>query len=245
MILRSLTVEGWRCFVKATSVGPFTDGLNVIHGPNGAGKSTLMWAMARGFFDNHAVTGQAVRGLQPWGRDLRPTVTLEFEQEQERYRLTKRFLGSPFSRLSRFEDGEFVPLAEGNAANERIREILAGEIPGKGVTNERHWGLAQILWAPQRGMAIPQLSTGTAAVIRASLGAQMAGSGTEALEAKIAEAYDSVFTPSGTLRRGKHAPPLVGLELELATQQGKRQGLMERLEEFEPEWRKWVMKLKR
>ena len=111
MILRFLIVEGWRCFVTATALGPFGDGLNVIHGPNGVGKSTLMWAMARGFFDNHAVTGYAVRSLQPWGRDLNPTVTLEFEQEEERYRLTKRFLSGPISRLSRFEDGDRLDLA--------------------------------------------------------------------------------------------------------------------------------------
>ncbi len=184
-------------------------------------------------FDNHTVTGSAVRSLQPWGRDLNPTVTLEFEQEEDRYRLTKRFLSGPMSRLARFEDGDFVPLAEGGAANERVREILVGEVPGKGVTDERHWGLAQVLWAPQRGMAVQRLSTGTAGAIHASLGAQMAGSGGEALESKIADAYSSVFTRSGALRRGRHAPPIIRLEEDLAKQQSERQDLSGKLDEFE------------
>lgn len=39
MILHSIQMQGWRCFVETTSVGPFSDGLNVIHAPNGSGKS--------------------------------------------------------------------------------------------------------------------------------------------------------------------------------------------------------------
>ena len=48
MILRSVRVEGWRCFAATVEVGPFIDGLNIIHGPNGIGKSTLMTALVRG-----------------------------------------------------------------------------------------------------------------------------------------------------------------------------------------------------
>ena len=47
MLLRSIKLEGWRCFANAVSVGDFGDGLNIIHGPNGAGKSTLMMALVR------------------------------------------------------------------------------------------------------------------------------------------------------------------------------------------------------
>ena len=42
MILRSICVEGWRCFAGSVEVGPFSDGLNIVYGPNGVGKSTMM-----------------------------------------------------------------------------------------------------------------------------------------------------------------------------------------------------------
>ena len=78
MILRSIRVEGWRCFAVPVEVGPFADGLNVIHGPNGIGKSTLMTALVRGLFDSHNVKGVDIKSLRPWGRSLAPKVTIEF-----------------------------------------------------------------------------------------------------------------------------------------------------------------------
>jgi len=53
MILRSIGVQGWRCFVDPMTVGPFGDGINVIHAPNAVGKSTLLEALLRGFFDGY------------------------------------------------------------------------------------------------------------------------------------------------------------------------------------------------
>ena len=70
MILRSVRVEGWRCFAAPVEVGPFIDGLNIVHGPNGAGKSTLMMALARGMFDSHNVGGADIKKLRCWGRSL-------------------------------------------------------------------------------------------------------------------------------------------------------------------------------
>ena len=61
MILRSIRVEGWRCFAAPVNVEPFADGLNIVHGPNGIGKSTLMMALVRGLFDNHSVTGEQIK----------------------------------------------------------------------------------------------------------------------------------------------------------------------------------------
>ena len=105
MILRSIRVEGWRCFASPLTVGPLIDGLNIIHGPNGIGKSTLMMALARGLFDNHNVGGADIKSLRPWGRSLAPKVTIEFEQDGQQFQLHKQFLSSESARLDRKEDG--------------------------------------------------------------------------------------------------------------------------------------------
>lgn len=199
-------------------VGPFSERLNVLHAPNATGKSTLFEALLRGLLDSHGVGGREVAALRPWGRALAPTVTVEFAHGGVEYRLTKRFLDRPLSELERQEGGRFVRMAEGDAADEKVREILTRNPPGKGLARPANWGLAQILWAPQGNLGLPALSGDVVEDIRTSLGAQVFGPRTSPIEARIEEAYLRFFTPGGKLRSGKDAPTLVRLlgELEAA-----------------------------
>ena len=233
MIVRSIRVEGWRCFAAPVEVGPFIDGLNIIHGPNGIGKSTLMSAIVRGFFDNHNVGGVDIKSLQPWARSLAPKVTIEFEQDGEQFKLHKQFLNSASARLDRKENGQYVPFAESRAADDKARELLAGDAPARGASDQRHWGLAQILWATQGSLQIEQLAPGTRATIQDALGAQIAGPGTESLEKRIADSYGEFFTAKGKLKSGASAPAIVGLESQLAEAVAKRALLQQRLDEFD------------
>jgi len=233
MILRSIRVEGWRCFASPVELTGFTDGLNVIFGPNGVGKSTLMKALARGLFDSHNVSGNDIKSLRPWGRQLNPRVTIEFEHGGDQFRLRKQFVSSAEAQLERRENGRYVPLAESRAADDRARELLAGEAPGRGATDARHWGLAQILWAEQGGLQIGHLADGTRATIREALGAQIAGPGTEALERAIADAYGRFFTAKGKLKSGAAAPAVVGLQRQLEDATAQRAMLEQQLAEFE------------
>ena len=75
MIIRSLRVSDWRCFLQGVEVGPFEEGLNIIHAPNGTGKSTLFEALRRALLDGHKVTGKDVEAIRPWGRSLSPVNT--------------------------------------------------------------------------------------------------------------------------------------------------------------------------
>ena len=104
MILRSLRVSGWRCFVDTVEVGPFAEGLNVIHAPNATGKSTLFEAMLRGLLDGHRVGGEEIRDIRPWGRSLAPKVVIEFTHGGTDYRISKQFLDSQTSKLERKEN---------------------------------------------------------------------------------------------------------------------------------------------
>ena len=125
MILHSLRVTHWRNLLNPTEVGPFADGLNVIHAPNGTGKSSLFEAMRRTLFDAHLVTGKEIEAVRPLGRSLAPQVMVEFSQAGVRYRIEKAFLDSASARLLRFEDGQFVPLADSRNADSKLLEILA------------------------------------------------------------------------------------------------------------------------
>lgn len=231
MILRTLAVEGWRCFANRVEVGPLGDGLNVLHGPNGSGKSTLMGVLIRGLFDNHAGTSQAIKSLRPWGRDLSPTVNIVFEHGGETYSLTKRFLHSPCSELARQESGRMVRLAEGQEANQRLREMLAGEAPSRGETGLQHWGFAQVLWAPQKGIALEQLSPGMTGAIQRALGSTLSGGG--AIEQRVADRFHAIYTPGGRLLGGANAPPLVALEARLKEANQRRDTLVAQVQQYE------------
>lgn len=233
MILRSIQVEGWRCFASSVHVGPFADGLNIIHGPNGIGKSSLMMALARGLFDNHNVGGADIKTLRSWGRKLAPRVTIEFEENEILFQLHKQFLDSASAKLSRQENGLYVPFAESRAADELARRILLGEVSGRGASDKRHWGLAQILWATQGSLKIDTLTSETQATVQDALGSQIVGSGTDGLEQKIAAKFGQFFTPSGSLKKGASAPAIAGLESQLEKANQMRAEHQQRMLEFE------------
>jgi DNA repair exonuclease SbcCD ATPase subunit len=233
MIVRSIRVEGWRCFADSIEVGEFGHGLNVVHGPNGIGKSTLFMALVRGVFDGHKVAGEAMKSLRPWGRDLGPTVTLELSCGNNSYRLRKQFLTSPKAELFRQENGKYVRLAEGVAADERARELLCGDSPGRGASDRRHWGLAQVLWAPQGELTLGQLSSVTKQTIQQALGAQVTGEETTAVEQKVSEHFARYFTPTGKLRTGGDASPLPALTEQLSQAKERRDRLRVKLAAFD------------
>ena len=215
MILHSIRIESWRCFVNPVQVGPFSDGLNVLHAPNATGKSTLFEAFLRGLLDNHGVSGREVEALQPWGRHLAPSVTVEFSHGGTDYRLAKRFLNRPSSDLERRENGRFVRLSEGDVADQFVREILTHNPPGRGLARSENWGFAQILWASQGDLALANLSGDVVSNIRGALGMQVSGPGAGLLEERIEEIYSQLYTPGGKLKAGRDAPPLAGLREQL------------------------------
>jgi hypothetical protein len=233
MILRSIHVEGWRCFINPVHVGSFSDCLNVLHAPNATGKSTLFEALLRGLLDSHRVIGREVEALRPWGRSLAPTVIVEFSRGGTDYRLTKRFLDRPFSHLARREDGCFVRLAEGGAADQQSQEILTHRPPGRGLARSENWGLAQVLWAPQGNLALARLSGDVVSDIRESLGTQISGPGAGLLEKRIEEIYLHFYTPGGKLKSGKEAPALVKLGDQLQKALEKRNTVLEHQQAFE------------
>jgi len=216
MIIHSIKLVDWRCFLGEITVEPLDIGLNIVYAPNGTGKSTLFEALRRGLLDGHKVVGKDAEALRPWGRELAPTVSVEFTHKGQDYRITKRFLDNPSALLERKENGRYRRLAEGTAADDQTRDILTKNPPGRGLARLENWGLAQILWAPQGSLAIGPLSGDVVSDIQNMLSAQVSGAGTGPLEKRIEERYSQFFSVKGKIKAGKEAPPLVQLKEQLS-----------------------------
>ena len=226
-------MSGWRCFADAIAVGPFEEGLNVIYAPNATGKSTLFEAMRRGLLDGHRVGGKEVEVIRPWGRALAPTVTVEFSHGGQEYRITKRFLDNPSSKLERRENGRFVSLAESSKADETVRAMLSRNAPGRGLSRRENSGLAQVLWVPQGRLTLEALSGDLLADVRTSLGSQVTGPTASPIEGKVEEAYLQIYTPTGRYKTGKDAPAVVQLKDKLRAALAERAAAMTRQREYE------------
>jgi len=233
MILRSIRLQGWRCFADAVNLDSFSDGLNVIYSPNGSGKSTLFEALVRGLLDNHQARGRDVEALRPWGRLLAPEVVIEFCNSGVDYRLTKGFLEKTRCELERKEDGQFVRFAEGQAAEQVVQEMLTKNPPQRGLAKRENWGLAQVLWAPQGELAFSALSGDLVTDIHQVLGAQVSGPGSSKLERQIAEMYDEIYTSTGRLKSGRNAPELVRLQDRLVKAEDQRDEAVNRQQDYE------------
>ncbi len=227
MILRSIRLQNWRCFIDEITVGPFSERLNVLHAPNATGKSTLFEALRRGVLDSHRVRGKEVETIRPWGRILAPYVSVEFSHNGAIYRITKRFLDNPMAVLEREENGRFVRLAEGASADEQTRSLFTKNPPGRGLARPENWGLAQILWAPQGDLSFAKLTGDVVEDIKNFLGAEISGAGTGLVEKKIEQKYLKYFTPTGKLRTGKDAPRLTSLKRQLDDAQQRLAGAKE------------------
>ncbi|MGB5985379.1 MAG: AAA family ATPase, partial [Desulfobacterales bacterium] len=221
MILHTLCLSGWRCFGRKLHLGPMGPGLNIIHGPNGTGKSTLLEALSRGLLDAHGVKGRQIEAIAPWGRALSPAVTLEFSHAGERYRMEKTFLAAARVRLDVKVGARFEPLAEGRAADERIRAMFTRNPPARGLAQFQHRGWTQVLWAAQSETRLAALSDDLAADLRGVLDAQLKDPLTQAVLETVASRYGRDFTAGGRRRRGQGAPEIDLWQGELRTIQAE------------------------
>ncbi len=209
MILKQISLRGWKCFSEPLQVGPLSEGINIIHAPNGSGKSTLFEALRRGFLDSYRVSGDESNELRPWNLDLTPCLEIEFSEDGDNYRLRKQFLDKPSAELFLLSGGEFKPIAEGEAVHERLTQLLRATPSSRGLSREANWGLTQVLWAAQGKLHLSSLSSELVTVVRDSLGSQYLGEQGALLEREIGKRYQEFFTPTGRFRGGSEAPPFV------------------------------------
>ncbi|MBK8083596.1 MAG: AAA family ATPase [Devosia sp.] len=120
--------------------------LNVIVGDNETGKSTLLAATCAALFERHRVTGQVVDDMLPYGRQVRPTIEIDFSKDGADYRLLKAFGSRPEARLIGTGGLEWA----GDEADEALIRILGFTRPGPGESKpDQHHGLFGMTWVSQ------------------------------------------------------------------------------------------------
>jgi hypothetical protein len=198
MILESILLTHVGPFRKTACIGPLTRGLNVLAAYNEEGKSTVIRAAVRTLFDSHTSGSEEIRQLQPIGTSLTPSVAVVFQCGGQRFRIEKSFLASPRSELSQWRDQRWAPIAEGDGADDKLREILRSERPGKGATKPGHWGLFQYLWARQgEPTAWPTWEGEAGKLVRARLARIELDPTIEQLKSSLNAEYEPLFTPQG------------------------------------------------
>lgn len=149
MILNAIELRCVGPFTEGVVLGPLSPGLNIIAAPNESGKSTTLRAAARALFDKHTTKDSEIKTLQPAGTDLCPSVVVEFQTNAGRFRIEKTFLQAPTSALREWQESRWSLIAEGDAADQRVQQLLNSSLPGRGATKPEHWGFLGFLWARQ------------------------------------------------------------------------------------------------
>lgn len=145
MKIRSLAVNQFKKFTDPVSVNGFADGLNVVVGPNEMGKSTLLDALRAALFEKYSSKARPITSLQNDRNQAAPVVELEFEIDDGRYRVRKRFVKKPYAQLL-CPDGRKL---EGDAAEDALRKLLGFDQPGKTGANRETLGMWNVLWVEQ------------------------------------------------------------------------------------------------
>ena len=147
MKIRALELDQFRCFDRPVRLGGFGDGVNVLCGPNEFGKSTLLEAIRGLLFERHTSRADVVKRMQPRLGAASPRLAMEFELRSGRWRIEKRFWHREPLALLTAPDGA---RHEGDAAEERLQELLGFAAPGKQGSRSEHLGLWGALLVAQR-----------------------------------------------------------------------------------------------
>lgn len=233
MTIESIELHHVGPFRRKVAIGPLKLGINVLAAPNETGKTTFLRAASRALFDKHTCKDDEIRSLQPAGSDLAPQIAVVFEHEGQRYRVEKRFLNNPESRIKMWNGGDWQLLADGDAADERVQKLLQSCVPGRGATKAAHWGMLGFLWARQgeasRWPAWDEdWEDGTGKAIRSRLARVEIDPTVDHLRSILWEHYTELFTPTG---KAKARGELDQVEVEMRkVESDKEQVKRQRLE---------------
>lgn len=209
MKLRSVAVNQFRKFVEPTRLDGIGDGLNVLIGPNEMGKSTLLDAVSAVFLERHSSNAEQIRALQNDRNRAAPVVHVEFELQDGRYRIEKRFRKKPYARLQ-CPDGRRL---EGGEAEHVLRERLSFETPGPKGAKPETSGIWSVLWVRQgdswNSSAVPAGARASLhQALEAEVGNVLGGSRGATVVSALVEQLEVLITPRQRRPRNEYGEVL-------------------------------------
>lgn len=230
MIVKRIEVRNWRG-LRDRHAFEFDQGINLLVGKNEAGKSTLFEALQRVLFDRHGTEDQKVKDIRPLGTSLAPEAEVTVRAKGSRYRIRKRFLDSAESVFWVERDGSWEREHEGDRADEEARQLVEGDVPGRGATKVEHRGIGQALWYLQRESPVPEQQWNEAVQqgLEGVLDVSASGPVEKRILNRVAEAYGQHWTPKlGDLSVNS---PLSRLKEEVGSLEAELSDVRSRLEQ--------------
>jgi uncharacterized protein YhaN len=236
MKLRSLALNQFKKFTCPTRLDGIGDGLNVVVGPNEMGKSTLLDALRAVLFEKYSSKASPITALQNARNLAAPVVELTFELEDGVYCVTKRFVKKPYAHLS-CPDGRML---EGDSAEDKLRNLLNFDEPGKTGAKSETLGMWNVLWVQQgqsfRAIDLPESARSNVhSALESEVGAVLGGRRGRALPQAIEKQLGELVTANDK-PRGKYKEfieQIEFLQIDLQTLRVRRQSLSEALDELE------------
>jgi len=195
MRLQRLRIEQLRQFRQPFEINSFEPGINLLTGPNESGKSTLVRAIRAAFFERYK--SGSIDDLQPWGdSSASPGIELEFDWQDERWRLTKNFLKQKRCDLQ-IAHKSF----SGEEAEDKLAELLGYQYAGRGASRAENWGIPGLLWIEQgSGQEIHDAVSNAGDHLKLALGSslgEVASSSGDSLTAQIEHERSLLLTSTG------------------------------------------------
>ena len=228
MLIETLELRNWRALRDPRRL-EFDEGVNLLVGPNEAGKSSILEAITRCLLDRHTSQAAELRRVRPLGSSLAPEVALVVRTKQGRFRVEKRFLDDPMSRVSIDTGGRFELAHEGDRADDHLRRLLLAEVP-RGVARQEQRGLAQALWYLQRDDGLPKAAWSQAVQrgLRELLELSLAAPDVERAVAVVESWFEDTFTPSGRVAKSSERAQLEAEIQRIRTEIKARSAELER-----------------
>ncbi|MGE0049357.1 MAG: AAA family ATPase [Acidithiobacillus sp.] len=198
MQIERLEISEFRKFRDPLVIDGLQPGINLFVGPNEVGKSTILRALRAVFLERHR---SKIDDILPWNAgSASPAVRVHFRWQGEVGYLEKCFPPRK-SCVLRLGDQSW----EGEAAEERLAEILGFTLSGRGAIRDELLGIPGLLWVEQgKGQEISDAVQASTEHLRSALPdgvhALTSTQGDrvhEAVEAEIALLVTSTGRPRG------------------------------------------------
>lgn len=196
MIITGISVNGVGRFTRETRLIGFSPGLNILSAPNEAGKSTLFRALRVALFQRHSGKGKPIQEIEAQNVAMPVEICVDFRIDGHDYGLTKQFMRSARSELTR--DGAVV--ARGAQADEAVWDLL-GITPGSG-RGEPDIGALGLIWVEQGRSFDPHEASATARntladLVTAEVGALVGGDRARHVLERVEADLDARLTSRG------------------------------------------------